>query len=70
MDLIQTIKDNQIILIEIQGFLLKLNKPEAPNSIADFVLDFEPLLEQNVQVVRLKQGFVSQLERRTEIMIQ
>ncbi|KAI5445131.1 hypothetical protein KIW84_013400 [Lathyrus oleraceus] len=58
MDLIQTIKDNQVILIEIQGLLLKLNKSEALDSFVDFTLDFEPLLEQNVQ----SQGQIVELE--------
>lgn len=47
-DLLQMIKDRLIALFEIQGLVLKLNKPEVPNPMANFVLDFEPFLEQAI----------------------
>lgn len=43
----------QSFFFKIQGLLSKLNKPEVPIYIDDFVLDFETLLEQVFQVVRL-----------------
>lgn len=46
--LILTTKDNPVVLFEIQRLPLKLKKLEALNSIANFILDFEHLLEQNV----------------------
>lgn len=68
LDLIQTIKDELISLFEIQGLVVKLNKSEVPSPIVEFVLDFEPHLEQVVQVVRNKQESISLLERRVEVM--
>lgn len=41
---------------------------EMPNHIPDFVLDFEPLLLQVVQVIRHKQESVCRLERRVKVM--
>lgn len=46
MDLIQTIEDNLVALYDIKGFLTHVNKPEAPDSIVSFILDFELFLEQ------------------------
>lgn len=41
---------------------------EMPSHIPDFILDFEPLLLQVVQVVRHKQESVCRLERRVKVM--
>lgn len=49
---------------------MKLSKSEVPNLIADFFLDFEPLLEQAVQVVMLKYYFFNRIERITGVMIE
>lgn len=68
MHLIQTIEDNHDALIEVNGLLSKLNKPEAPDSIVNFVLDFEPYLEQNTQISRLKKESASRLDQRTKAM--
>lgn len=62
MDPIRTIKDDPIVLFKIHGLLLKLNKLEVPNPIADFILNFEPLLEEGVQVIRLKWDFINRLK--------
>lgn len=45
MYLIQTIKDIPYTLYKIKGLLAQLNKPEVPNSIVNFIIDFELFLE-------------------------
>lgn len=54
IDFLQTIRDDPIVQLEIQGLLLKMRKPDVLDPIANIVLDIEPLLEQAVQVVRQK----------------
>lgn len=45
MYLIQTIEDIPSTLYKINGLLAQLNKPEVPNSIVNFIIDFELFLE-------------------------
>lgn len=47
---------------------MKLSKLKVPAPIVDFILDFKPLLEQAIQVVRQKYEFVCQLEMRVTIL--
>lgn len=68
MHLIQTIEDNHGALFEVKGFLSKLKKPEAHDSIVNFVLDFEPYLEQTTQISRLKKESASRLDQLTKAM--
>lgn len=69
MDLIQTIEDNPATIFEIKRFLSKLNKPEAPESIVNFVLDFESVLKQIPHVVNPIQESDSNFNRQTEAML-
>lgn len=69
MDLIQTIENNPATIFEIKGFLSKLNIPEAPEYIVNFVLDFEPFLKQIAQVVNPIKESVSNFNRQTEAML-
>ncbi|CAI8596888.1 unnamed protein product [Vicia faba] len=69
MDLIQTIEENPSTLFEIHGLLLKLQKLNASDSTAIFVLDFAPFLEQVVQVVNLKKYYAGQIERKIKILL-
>lgn len=62
MYLFQAIKDNLVVLYEIKGFLAQLNKPEATDFIAIFILDLKLFLEQTVQNVRLKKEFANRLD--------
>lgn len=55
-------------MFEIQELVLKLRKPEVPWSIANIVLDFEPLLEQIVQVIRENQESAIRFELRAGIL--
>lgn len=70
MDLIQTMEDNPIAIFKVKGLLSNPNKPKTPGSIVDFVLDFEPFLEQTTQVFNLKKEYASNLDRRTKAMLQ
>lgn len=54
MDLIKTIKDNLVVIYDIKGLLTQLNKPEVPDSIVSFILNFELFLDQTAQNARLK----------------
>lgn len=45
INFLQTVRGDLVVLSEIQGLLLKLNKPDVPGPIVDIILDFKPLLE-------------------------
>lgn len=69
MDLVQNLEDNLATIFEVKGLLSQLNKLEEPDSINNFVLDFDPFLEQIAQVVNLKRESSSNLDQRTEVIL-
>lgn len=70
MDLIQTMEGNDTAIFEVNGFLSKINKPEGPDSIVDFVLDLEDFLEKTTQVINLKRESTNYFDWKAEAMLQ
>lgn len=68
LELFRIIRDDYIALFEIKGLVLKLRKLEVPSSITNVILDFEPLLNQVVQVSMRKQESAGRFELRAEIL--
>lgn len=46
VNLFQTIEGNLVVVYEIKALLKQLHNPDSPDSIVDFILEFEPFVEQ------------------------
>lgn len=53
-ELFQTLKENHVVVYDINTLLNQLNSLDSPNAIVGFILEFKPFLDKTTQNIKMK----------------